>query len=101
MIRISFPDSAPRDAAVFAQRLVQDLRREGVTETDMAVVKESDEAMSGGLVLLIGALDQIPNLVEASRALAASTKGPVADAFQLAEHVHTAMWLATLGTAVH
>jgi hypothetical protein len=93
MIRISFPDSAPRDAAVFAQMLQQDLRREGVTESNMAVVKESDEAMSGGWALLVGAVDQIPQLVDVARALAATAKGPALEAFQWVEHIHTAHWL--------
>jgi hypothetical protein len=87
MIRISFPDSAPRDATVFAQRLLQDLRRDGAMESNVAVVKESDEAMDGGAVLLVGALHGIPNLLEWSRALVTCST------FQWAEHIHTASWL--------
>jgi hypothetical protein len=94
MIRISFPDSAPRDAAVFAQRLFQDLRRAGATESDVVIVKESDEAMDSGSILLIGdALHQVSNLVQASLALAAGAKEPALVAFQWAEHMHTAHWL--------
>jgi hypothetical protein len=72
--------------------------------------------MDGGSILLIAAwaLHQIPNLVIASKALAAgafqlaqhvptlvtASKPIAAGAFQLAEDAHTAVWLATLAMAV-
>jgi len=94
MVRISFPDSAPRDASVFAQRLLQDLRREGTTKFDVVIVKESSESQDAGSVLLIGAaLHQHGALPGASLQLAARAKDPALMALELADHLHTGIWL--------
>ena len=54
MLTISFPDLTPSEASRSAQELQGRLRRAGVADANMGLLKESSETMDLGSILAIG-----------------------------------------------